>query len=354
MWPYFTIVFFILILQIRFTENSTRNFNYNLAFLLLFCFAALRGNGDGDYFAYLRYSSYITSVDKVLDPNFPMEIGFRTIAYIVNKMGVHPQAVIAIMNLISLTSIYKFIKRYSPDKMLSILLFLPLYFQFDMHAARTAVAISISTYSFKYIYEKKPLKFLLVIILASCFHKTALILIVMYFIGNMKVNKFIGVISMLMVAVLTTFISFSNIIFKMLKFLRLNSIANRYSTYIYSVDYGYPFKLYDPRLLLVAGMYILAKAVLDSSDRIQNLLINYIWINALLMIIFREHTVFVTRLTSYFNIYTIILVPYIIMQYRNSSNISIYALSKISSIYIYLAYIIALLIGKVEYKLFFI
>lgn len=354
MWPYFLVVFLILILQIKFKKNNTNEFSYNLAFLILFGFAALRGNGDGDYFAYLSYSKLVTSIDKVLDSSFPMEIGFRIISYAVNKIGLHQQAVISIMNLISLTCVYKFIKKYSPDKMLSIIFFLPLYFQFDMHAARTAVAIGISTLSFKYLYEKNLFKFLLIIFLASCFHKSALILIIMYFVGNLKINKYSGILAILLTTLLTSFFSFNNLILKMLKIFRLNSFAHRYYIYTQSKDYGYAYRLYDPRLLLVIAVYIIAKLVLNNSDRLQNLLINYIWMNALLMIVFSEHTVFVTRMTCYFNIYTIILIPYIISSYKKYKNIALYILTKLSSIYIYLAYTTALLIGAVEYKLFFV
>ncbi|NMA85358.1 MAG: EpsG family protein [Epulopiscium sp.] len=354
MWPYFFIVFSILLLQIEFSKKNTNKIRYSLAFLLLFSFAALRGNGNGDYFSYLKYSTFITSIDNVLNSNFPMEIGFRIISYVVNKLGIHQQAVIVIMNLISLICIYKFIENYSPDKILSILFFLPIYFQFDMHAARTAVAIGISTFSFKYLHQRKPLKYLLVILLASFFHKTAMILIIMYFVGNIKINRYLGLMSILGASLLTKFVSFSSVILHMLKFFRLNSFAHRYYIYTQSQAYGYSYKLYDPRLFLVIGIYTLAKILLDNSDELQNLLINYIWMNALLMIIFSEHTVFVTRLTCYFNIYTIILIPYIISNHRIISNRTLYNLTKLSYIYIYISYILALLSGAVEYKLFFI
>ncbi|QUH19066.1 EpsG family protein [Alkaliphilus sp. B6464] len=341
-------------IQMQFIKKNNLGLNYITAFLILFSFAALRGNGNGDYFSYLRYSTYITSLDRIFDPNFPMEIGFRIISYAVNILGLHQQAVIVIMNFISLICVYVFIKRYSPDRMLSILLFLPLYFQFDMHAARTAVAIGITTFSLKYLYEKKLFKFIAIIFLASTFHKTAWILVIMYFIADKKVNKYIGIITILGAGLLSSFFSISNIILNILTILRLNTFAHRYYIYMQSEVYGYSYKLYDPRLLLVIGIYISAQLIIKHPDKLESLLINFIWVNALLMIMFSEHTVFVTRLTCYFNIYTIILVPFIVSKYRSATKHALYGLVKLSAIYIYIAYTAGILIGTVEYKLFFI
>lgn len=353
MWPYFVPVLSVLMLQMKIGRESVSKIQYMVAFFILFCFAAFRGNGDYDYFAYIQYSRYVTSLGDVFRNSIPMEIGFRAISYFVNILGVHQQFVIMIMNFISLACIYKFILKYSPDRIFSVLLFLPLYFQYDMHGARAAVAIGIGTLSAQYLYDKKVLKYLAIVFLASTFHKSALILIPMYFIGNIKVDKVLGILSILVLTLLTRFVSFSKIILVLLNLLSLDTLAYKFGSYMQSIRFGYAFKLYDPRFILVVGIYVVATIILDKSDKLQNLFINYVWVNALLMIIFHEHTVFVTRLTAYFNIYTIILIPYIVSYFRKPQNISSYYLVKLSAIYIYIPYITRFLIGAVEYKLFF-
>lgn len=50
-----------------------------------------------------------------------------------------------------------------------------------------AMAIVINSYSF--IKEKKPIKFILVVLLASLFHKTAIIFLIAYFFRYIKINK---------------------------------------------------------------------------------------------------------------------------------------------------------------------
>lgn len=353
MYPYFLLLLTILILQVKFHRRYSKDVSFVFAVVLLFLFAAFRGNGKGDYFAYLRFAEYVTMPSVVFDSGFPMEFGFRAIAYLVNVIGLHPQAVIALMNLISLTCIYHFVKNYSSDKMLSLLAFLPLYFQLDMHAARTAVAVSISTLSLGYLLDKKAARYFLVIFLASLFHRSVLILVPTYFAVSLRVDKLLGFLIVLTVGALSILVSFSTIVLRLGSILGLESLVTRFYIYTQSLDYGYAFSLLDPRFLLVLTTYFLTILVLKGDDRFHTVLTNYIWLNTLLIIIFREHTVFVTRLTSFFNVYTIILIPEILKNLKISSW-GTYGVFKLGFTYIYLAYTSALLIGSVEYRLFWL
>ena len=54
---------------------------------------------------------------------------------------------------------------------------------------RQYIAIAIFLYATKYITEKKKIKYFLSICIAALFHKTALIYLPIYFIGNIKLTK---------------------------------------------------------------------------------------------------------------------------------------------------------------------
>lgn len=354
MTPYFLIILFIVLLQLPLRKFIREDFNYILAFIVLFLFAALRGNGDGDYFVYLSYSQFITSIGDVLNFNFPMEIGFRILAFLVNSLGLHEQMVIASMNIISLTCIYIFIKRYSPDKMFSVFLFLPLFFMFDMHAARTAVAIGISTLGFKYLLQNKLFKYVGVIFVASCFHQSAWILLIMYFFKRFKINNFVGIGTFIFVTIFSFFFSLNDILLRLFSILPFESLENRFIVYMNSLTYGYEFQLSDPRMILVTIIYFVSIFTLNKMDKKENLLINFAWINLILMVLLRENTIFITRIVSYFNVYTVITIPIILSKYKQHVFKKEYALHKLSLFYIYLIYIGGLVITSVEYKLFFL
>lgn len=353
MTPYIIIILLILLLNVFSNKGVNETINYRVAFFILFLFAALRGNGDGDYFQYLDYSKLIQSISDLFNSSFPMEIGFRLISFIVNSLGLHEQAVIAIMNLISLVCIYKFIKMYSPDKMFSIILFFPIFLLLDMHAARTAVALGISTLGFKYIYQGKFLKYVAVIFLASCFHQSVLVLTGMYFLRNIRINRLIGIGAIIYVIILSYLFSVNSLIQIALQTLPFSSLQYKFMIYTQSVDYGYSFKLYDPRLLLITGIYIAGSFTLNKSNKLENMLMNYIWFNVILIILFRENTIFVTRLTSYFNIYTIIVIPLILLRYKNHQFMKDYVLYKLLFLFLYLLYSGWLIWNNVDYKVFF-
>lgn len=352
MVPYLAVISVVFISQVKLTKRSNRDITLGLLSLLLFLFAALRGSGDGDYFNYLRYSTYITNFTQVLDSRFPMEIGFRFISYLNNVLGGNPQIVIAAMNLISIGCVYKFIKQYSPDKILSVLVFLPLYLQYDMHASRTAVAMGIGLFSYRYLKERRFLKYVAIIALAACFHKSAWILLPIYFIGNLKINRIAGVASVLGLLVISQVISTSRLALNLLLLLRLNTFARYLEAYMGSSRFGYAFKLNDPRFFLVIGIYLLATKMLDNSDEDHNLLIIYTWVNALIMVFFREHTALVTRLSAFFNIFSILTVPYMVSYYK-TKHLGTARTIKMAFIYAYILYAGALAIQKVHYVFYF-
>lgn len=349
--PYILLV--LLIMSLQFIGGKRR---LEFAFIILFLFAAIRGNGNGDYFTYIQYSKVIKSTSDVLNNNFPMEIGFRIISFIGNKLSLDSQFVIAVMNLISLSCVYAFIKEYSKDKMLSVLLFLPLYFQLDMHAARTAVSVGIGLWGFKYIKDKKIIKFTIIVILASMFHKTALILFLLYPLVKIKLADSTKIMISFVLLIVTNFISLKNIVDLIYNLFPNKTIAISLSNYVVSERYGYEYSLLDPRFILLLVTFIFSLYLLKNNDYIDSLLKNIIWINIIIVIVLRENTFFITRITSYVNIYTVIAIPKMIYNYKMSveNGMISYHTYRAMTVCVYTLYIIALAMTYVPYQIFFL
>lgn len=75
----------------------------------------------------------------------------------------------------------------------------------DLNIIRQGVAVSIILFSVKYIYEKRPKKFIFYILTASLFHGTSIIYLGLYFIRYLTVNY--AVIKQVVLYVLTIFLS---------------------------------------------------------------------------------------------------------------------------------------------------
>lgn len=367
MWPYFALVALIILLQIRINSRMVK-IQFYIGIIALFIFAACRGNDNGDYFAYLNYGWDIRTWSDVLYTHQAMEIGYRMIAFVINWIGLPRQAIIMAMNFISLSCIFAFIRRYSENWCLSLLVFLPLFFQFDMHAARTAVAISISALCMGYALDKKLMKFIVTMLFAMMFHSAAIIVLPLYLLPYIKFDILFGVFLIVFDMLFVKIIGFDRIAIGLLELLGLNRFRDRYLEYsVVKADrYGYKFSLADPRLLILIVIFVIAVITIKNRGKMENMLINCCLANILLLILFSEHTALACRLSAFYNVYVIVLIPSIMESlserfrcykstYVGSINILLSKIGYITffslfaCVYIYVCFIVP----GVDYRLFF-
>ena len=83
----------------------------------------------------------------------------------------------------------KFISRHSDDPMISWLVFICLgLMTFSMNGMRQALAMSICLLAYRFVEDKKLLRFLIVVFIAVLFHKSAIIFALVYLMRNMKLD----------------------------------------------------------------------------------------------------------------------------------------------------------------------
>lgn len=324
MWPYFIPVmvccFFCLIGTTRIVIGGYKKFIINtwaIMLIILVIFSGIRGNGSGDYFTYLDRGREIQSLRDIFYNEIHMDTGYCFLSWLINMLHFPAQAVIVGMNIISISCIGIFVKRYSRVPVLSILIFLPFFFQFDMHAARTASAIGILTLATPYVLERKFLKFILVLSIAYLFHAEALIGIILYFLPMIKIDLKIG---LLLLGVGTLFAVpnlTDRICLFILEKLRLQSIYQRFLGYTNESRYfSYATKLYDPRFFLFLAIFLIACIYLKNDKGIfSRLLINTSFVTIFLMIFFSNHAFMCFRLSSFMGIYSLITIPMIITRH---------------------------------------
>ena len=316
-WPYFIPIIVVSAIQfVRISSlKSSKEILFLLAAIFLLLFSGTRGNSSGDYTNYITYGQKImTFSDVIYCPGFPMEMGYRFFSWLVNIFHLPVQFVILAMNAVSIGCIYKAIKKYSYDIKLSLLLFLPFFFQYDMHAARTASAMGIIVLSISYILERKLIKFLLLVALAAMFHTEAVIFIPMYFLWNVKINTAIGFVILFAELLFVRFIGIGNLLIKLLGFVYLDSLAYKFNHYIfgaYSV-YTYATNIIDPRYIIAMLIWVLAKKYIAKPDKYEMLLMNISFGAIFIMIFFGEYTFLFDRLSAFYSIFMIFLIPCIL------------------------------------------
>lgn len=344
-------------------------FNYRNSFVLLFLFAAFRGNGDGDYFNYLSRVHYIKSFKDVLYiQDYPFELGFRLLAWFTNVFKLPNQTVIASMNLISMLMLHTFIKKTSKNTMFSLVILFPFVLLYDMHHSRSAIAMSASLLVFYFAHEKKYTNMILSFIVGFIFHKSAIISVIFALVSQIdhetKFQKGISIkfksIIILCLVLLSIygepFVIVANI-FNRMGFTRgyVKIVA-----YLSDPQWSYPFSLLDPRFWLL--MYIFfsysSSSLYRHTKTNKFAVMNFLAIAS--VILFRESTMLVMRIYNFFNLFNIVLVPNFSVEEnkratynQNFFEVIFIKNFKITFLIIYITYTILIISKSVPYLLWF-
>lgn len=169
-------------------EYGLRNKFFNkicwitILILPLFILAAFRapsvGNDSVNY-----YNAYynITQASSLFNIDSRLEKGYVFFNRIIGNLGFNYLEFQIIENIIIYFVLGLTIKKYSKSYALSIYCFLTMRMFFGtMNISRQYLAVIIILCSIESIKKQKPLKFILIIILASSFHTTAIVFLVMY------------------------------------------------------------------------------------------------------------------------------------------------------------------------------
>lgn len=85
--------------------------------------------------------------------------------------------------------LWLYINKNSKNKFMSIMLYFTVQgFSFQLSAIRQALAMGFVLISFEYVKQRKLLKFLFWVLIASLFHKSAFAIIPMYFLAYLKID----------------------------------------------------------------------------------------------------------------------------------------------------------------------
>lgn len=161
-------------------------------FAILFLILALRHKSIGvDLSGYLRHFDSVRKLSfSQLFNAFEKERGFWILNKLIGLFTVNKQIFITLMAIITLFPIAKLYLKESENALLTISMFLIIpNFNMMFSGLRQAIAIALIAISFKFVKEKKLIKFILIILLAITFHQSAFIAILLYPFYHMNITK---------------------------------------------------------------------------------------------------------------------------------------------------------------------
>lgn len=289
--------------------EKIKYFLQSLSFLILFLVVALRNISVGT-----DYLNYINAVNRVAtntmlptDENW-LGLGFRELIIILAK--IFPNSVnsiyfsIGVISLITFLTLLFFFLSFNNNgnEVFELYLFLCfcLYFQL-MNQFRQMFALSIVFFSYRYI-GKSFIKYALLIILATLFHGTAIIMLPMYFLYKIKINKrtflFYGLISVLVLI-------FSPFIKSLIQY-------TSYSNYLGWTEFdtaGVTSTVLNlvVRISLMLTCLIFSKSIIRADNK-KVFLYHMIIICSIVQMLTITSYLF-TRITTYFFVFYILLIP---------------------------------------------
>lgn len=159
-----------------------------------------------DTLNYLRRFRVYGQADWALVVKDQQELGFSILIRIVSKFTDDFQWFLLIYAVITIIPIFAVIFRYSKMPFLSIMLFVAFdYYASTFTLMRQWIAISFCFLAYSRLREKKFIPYLILVLLAAQFHKTAYIFLPAYFVNFMKPGKITYIILAVLYVVIAIF-----------------------------------------------------------------------------------------------------------------------------------------------------
>lgn len=218
---------------------------------------------------------------------------------------------IIITSFIGLIGPYFFIKKYSKNYLISVILFIVLgLYSYNFFVIRQTIAMSIALFGIKYVEEKKFPEFLVITVIAALFHKTIILFLLIYFIGNKKIDK----------KYLLQWLAVFGIMLLIKDFVINQIYKFMYSNYIgrYGNSNGYERLILFTTILMVAT-YMYSKMKSPLENNIIMITYNMLLLTILFQIIATSQPI-VARIANDFAYGIILLIPNLIENVEDKKN----------------------------------
>lgn len=301
-------VHIIFIFSVIFAFSKYKNTRLvDLGFFIVAAFAALRYDYGNDYNSYKRTYEAVQGGIETVNKE-PLYI-------FLNKITPSFYMLTAITALFFVWVVYRLVKKQLVGiyQGMALLIFIvnPYLFLMNLSAIRQCLAMCIFIIAIKYIQERKAVKYILLILLASLFHTSALVLLPVYIFVNDKpmgkMQTFILVAGMLVL--LFEGAAFTNLVETGLVMLDNSSYEHYFSG-------GNTNSL---RATILTGLYFVYVAINLPNLKGYKLICGKLYLFSSFLGMLAIHLSAITRIQMYFDVFSIIALPAIIEHHANSA-----------------------------------
>ena len=191
-WIYLVMLGFLVGYSLANTKEQRRSIYYASVVFLLIIFIAQDFSVSIDIAEYMRQYAIIPTLTFGQMLTHKFEIGYVLLCRLLEMTFESDRVLLLAMGVLILLPFGRFYDRESSQPMVALMAFVALGMY--MHAIifwRQLAAMAILTFAIPYIRQRKLLPFLLILLAAMSFHKTAVVFLWIYLIYNIPIGKWL-------------------------------------------------------------------------------------------------------------------------------------------------------------------
>lgn len=279
---------------------------------VLALFAGLRYYLGYDFVSYGAYYDRADSLKVLFDGSVRLEPGFLFLSSLFSSLGLNYYTFVLFFAVISLSTLTCFLFKFVPYPSLVLAYYYARFFMArDMGQVRGSLAAIILLFAIPYIIKKEPLKFLLIVYLASLFHVTAYAFVAAY-VMNLLIDKVTMKNSLVFISI-TAFIGY----LMQNPVLYLWAVPSGYGAYFTNPYYtSGPWLMYPilwMQIILLFGMIIFFRMFDLEDDKWINIYMKIYLISPLVLLAAGTLETVGGRISTLFATIEILLIPYLFM-----------------------------------------
>lgn len=232
-WIYLVMIAFLLGYESSRDKENKRLIYYGACGFLLLIFIAQDFSVGVDTAEYMRQWEIIPNLSLSQMFVHKFEIGYVILCWLLERVFVSDRVLLVAVGMLVMLPFCRFFEEETENPMITLTAFLALGIY--MHAItfwRQLIAMAILTRSFRYIRERRMIPFLLTVLAAMTFHRSAMVFFPLYFVYHVPINKWLLLCCAAMAIVL-------NFLAEPILDFAIARIYPSYLTYLRQVDGGY-------------------------------------------------------------------------------------------------------------------
>ena len=319
------------------SRNTIDKYVCMVCAMLLIILAALRGVSVGT--DTVRYTAAYLKLDQydyvTLYEQYQDGPGYYILSKIFKDIGCSVHVWFGIVELLYISSVYKTIYIFSKDKAFSFIMFFALgYYSFSLSGLKQTLAMGIGLWAFIYLYNRKNIRFFLLLGLSYLCHKSSLILLAIFIILKFRDKKNFYKILVVLFAITAVF---SSSIISLV----INSMGSeRYLVYL---DDSNAYAASSTMFLVYLAVFLFALVYNYKKYEAENIreartILGMAYLG-LVALLFAFSIASTFRLSFYFGVFLGILVPNCIYYERNTKNRIIIKTVILSVLLLYFMYV---------------